>query len=41
MTDKKELTKYTVAEVAAHNNASSTWIIIDNNVGLLYDRAIC
>ncbi|VDK85911.1 unnamed protein product [Litomosoides sigmodontis] len=32
MTDNKELTKYTSAEVATHNNASSTWIIIDNNV---------
>ncbi|KAL3990270.1 Cytochrome b5-like Heme/Steroid binding domain family protein [Acanthocheilonema viteae] len=32
MADKKDLTKYTIAEVAAHNDASSTWIIIDNNV---------
>ncbi|CAG9534351.1 unnamed protein product [Cercopithifilaria johnstoni] len=32
MVDKKDLTKYTTEEVAAHNNVSSTWIIIDNNV---------
>ncbi|EFO17101.1 cytochrome b5 [Loa loa] len=33
MTDeKKDLKQYTIAEVAAHNDASSTWLIIDNNV---------
>ncbi|VDN89279.1 unnamed protein product [Brugia pahangi] len=37
--EKKDLKKYTIAEVAAHNDASSTWLIIDNNVGLsdVYD----
>ncbi|MCP9263030.1 Cytochrome b5 [Dirofilaria immitis] len=32
MADKKDLKEYTVAEVAEHNNVSSTWLIIDNNV---------
>uniref|UniRef100_A0A0R3RF86 Cytochrome b5 n=1 Tax=Elaeophora elaphi TaxID=1147741 RepID=A0A0R3RF86_9BILA len=32
MTDKKDLKEYTIAEVAEHNDASSTWLIIDNNV---------
>ncbi|VDK71274.1 unnamed protein product [Onchocerca ochengi] len=30
--EKKNLKEYTTAEVAAHNDVSSTWIIIDNNV---------
>uniref|UniRef100_A0A2K6VWT7 Cytochrome b5 n=1 Tax=Onchocerca volvulus TaxID=6282 RepID=A0A2K6VWT7_ONCVO len=30
--EKKNLKEYTTAEVAAHNDVSSTWLIIDNNV---------
>ncbi|OZC10152.1 putative cytochrome b5 [Onchocerca flexuosa] len=29
--EKKNLKEYTTAEVAAHNDVSSTWLIIDNN----------